>query len=87
MDFFQGESIHRGRTKRTQRLSASGSAPLQLFFGVGIIGYGAGGLVSVLGFLSQHIDRTVGCPLQGAVLELVAIQIPDFVPVVTIGIS
>ena len=84
MNFFQPEAVHRGRAKGTQRFPSGGCALHQLISGVSIIGYGAGSLFGVHGFLSQYEYSSVGSPFQRTVFEHIAVKILNFIPVVTV---
>ena len=86
MDFFQGETVHCGWAEGTQRFPTRRGTPLQLFLGIGIVRYSAAGLVRISRFLGQHKHSVVGSPFQGAIFEHIAVQIPDFIPVITVGI-
>ena len=87
MDFLQGKAVHCGCTERPKQLTSRGCTPLKLLLGVGIIRDSAGGLVCILGFLGQYEHGAVGSPFQRTVLQYITIQVPDFVPVITIGIQ
>ena len=84
MDFFQAKTVHRGRAKGAQRFPAGGCALHQLISGVSIIGYGAGSLFGVYGFLSQYEYSSVGSPFQRTVFEHIAVKILNFIPVIAV---